>query len=172
VFSLTPLFHAHSECSVVSSCCYTIAQNYRYTLLPENISLLSFCCKCFNLCSCVTHASKHSCIIYLVLLHPVHYSTHSFISKCDCTTLQCFYKGCTQPHQRMALDSLFMYSIHCGRALLNTRDFDKLCGTAQRRILRPSICAERKCSRLKFYKICVFHFFLPRSVICMDQDTG
>jgi hypothetical protein len=61
---------------------------------------------------------------------------HTFISERDCTLLQCFYKGCTQSNQQLAL-SLLMHSIHCGSAVFpyqalkrSAQETDKLCGTA------------------------------------------
>jgi hypothetical protein len=41
---------------------------------------------------------------------------HTFISERDCTLLQCFYKGCTQSTQQLAV-SLLMHSIHCCSAV-------------------------------------------------------
>jgi hypothetical protein len=41
---------------------------------------------------------------------------HTFISERDCTPLQCFYKGCIQSNQKLALSRL-MHSIHCGSAV-------------------------------------------------------
>jgi hypothetical protein len=38
------------------------------------------------------------------------------ISECDCTPLQCFYKGYIQSNQQLALSRL-MHSKHCGSAI-------------------------------------------------------
>jgi hypothetical protein len=41
---------------------------------------------------------------------------HTFISERDYTQLECFYQGCTQSNQQVALRRL-MHSIHCGSAI-------------------------------------------------------
>jgi hypothetical protein len=45
-----------------------------------------------------------------------HTPFHTFIFERDCTPLQCFYKGCIQLNQQLALSRL-MHSIHCGSAI-------------------------------------------------------
>jgi hypothetical protein len=40
----------------------------------------------------------------------------AFISEHDCTPLKCFYKGCIQSNQQLALTQI-MHSIHCGDAI-------------------------------------------------------
>jgi hypothetical protein len=45
-----------------------------------------------------------------------HALLHTFISERDCTLLQCFYKGCFQSNEQLALSQL-MHSMHCGSAV-------------------------------------------------------
>jgi hypothetical protein len=49
---------------------------------------------------------------------------HIFISEHDCTPLQCFYKGCIQSNQQMALSQL-MHSIHCSSAVFPYQAHDR-----------------------------------------------
>jgi hypothetical protein len=46
------------------------------------------------------------------------------ISEHDCTPLQCFYKGCIQINQQLAL-SWLMHSIHCGSTIFPYQVFER-----------------------------------------------
>jgi hypothetical protein len=51
--------------------------------------------------------------------------SHTIIFKSDCTPLQCFYKGCTQSNQQLALSPL-MHSIHWIALYFHTKCLEKL----------------------------------------------
>jgi hypothetical protein len=85
--------------------------------------LLEYFLSLFSFVSFFPTALPSSCALF-----------HTFIYECDCTSLQCFYKGCIQWNQPLAVCWL-MHSIHCNYVTstwkkTSTRDFNKLCGIA------------------------------------------
>jgi hypothetical protein len=84
-------------------CCYAVPHNNQCTLLLENINLNFVLQQAFFLRTLILFSSPHA-------------SFYSFISERDYTPLQCFYEGCTQSNQGLALTRL-MHSTHCGSAV-------------------------------------------------------
>jgi hypothetical protein len=98
------------QCSMPSNfSCYTDAQQPLSLLLENSLYyavVLSFFLRTF-----------------LLFSFPTFYALfYTFISERDCTPLQCFYKGCIQSNQQLALSRL-MHSIHCGSAIFPYQAF-------------------------------------------------
>jgi hypothetical protein len=86
--------------------CYAVPRNNLFTLLTWKHHAL------FRTAAGVISAFL-SCFLSP---HSSYALFRIFISESDCTPLQCFYKGCIQSNQQLAL-SLLMHSIHCGSAV-------------------------------------------------------
>jgi hypothetical protein len=131
-----------SECSVLSTFCYAVLHNNRYTLLSENVSLYFLLHQVFFV--------RSSRYFFFTSSYALLYT---FISKCDCTSLQCCHKGCMQSNQQLALSRL-MHSIYRGSAVFPYQALES------RQVKETLIgCAElhnvKKFKTLNIYSVCV-----------------
>jgi hypothetical protein len=86
----------------VCHCHPAVQCNNHYTVLLENVTFYFVLQQVFFL---VTLFFPSCCVFF-----------HTFISECDCTPLQCFYKSSIQSNQQVALSQL-VYNTHCHSAV-------------------------------------------------------
>jgi hypothetical protein len=120
-FASTLLFDiVQGESSVLSSgLIYAVSHSKCYTLLLKNTSRYSVPQQALLL------LPSSFLFFWLCFFSPCSCALLcTFISKRDCTQLQCFYKGCTQSNQQLALSRL-MHCIRCDRAVFLYQELER-----------------------------------------------
>jgi hypothetical protein len=106
VMKRTYHFLCRVECSMPSNFCYAVPTTVVIHSSLKTSAFSSYDSRCSN----------WRPAFFSFLIPSTYVSFHTFISESDCTLLQCFYKGCMQSNQQLALSRL-MHSIHCGSAI-------------------------------------------------------